>query len=111
LDTSTTSWKPEVKLPLIPVGTDLGQVELFRRATAYGNTVVKSQLIGLEVVSPSYKRIFWIHSYYISPQQLTCRTGNTEPWKTKLMRGYAWLYKILEDCVMCATVLSNAGFF
>lgn len=55
-----SSWKPEVKLTLIPAGTDLGQLELPWRANAYGTTVPKSQLIGLEVVSPSYKRIFWI---------------------------------------------------
>lgn len=27
-----TSCKPEVKLPLIPVGADLGELELLRRA-------------------------------------------------------------------------------
>lgn len=56
-----TSWKPEVQLTLIPVGTDLGQLELPWRANAYGSTILKSQLIGLLVVSLSYKRIFWIH--------------------------------------------------
>lgn len=57
-----TSWKPEVQLTLIPVGTDLGQLELLPwRANAYGSTILKSQLIGLLVVSLSYKRIFWMH--------------------------------------------------
>lgn len=45
------SWKHKVKLTLIPVGTDLGQLELPWRGNAYINTVLISQLIGLAVVS------------------------------------------------------------
>lgn len=48
-----------------------------------------------------------VHLYYVSPQQLACHTGNTEPWKAKLIRAYAQLYKILENWVMCTIFPSN----